>query len=86
MPSLRELQRGFTAAALFGDMGALAEVGVVAGKLEPAARIAVYRNNVLGNYRRALAATYPVRAATGRGRVFRRGDRGFRARASFPAR
>ena len=60
MPSLRELQRGFTAAALFGDMGALAEVGVVAGQLDPAARIAVYRNNVLGNYRRALAATYPV--------------------------
>jgi hypothetical protein len=60
MRSLREVQRGFTAAALFGDTAALAELGIVAGKLGAAARIAVYRNNVLGNYRQALAATYPV--------------------------
>jgi hypothetical protein len=60
MQSLRELQRGFTAAALFGDTAAIAELGVVAGKLDAAAGIAVYRNNVLGNYRRALAATFPV--------------------------
>jgi hypothetical protein len=60
MPSLREVQRGFTAAALFGDTAAIVELGVVACGLDPAARIAVYRNNILGNYRRALAATYPV--------------------------
>jgi hypothetical protein len=60
MRSLREVQRAFTAAALFGDNAALADLGIVAGAPGPAARIAVYRNNVLGNYRHALAATYPV--------------------------
>lgn len=60
MPSLREMQRAFSAAALFGDAAALAELGIVTGGLDAGARIAVYRNNVLGNYRRALAATYPV--------------------------
>lgn len=60
MPSLREVQREFSAAVLFGDTAALASLGIVGGALDPAARIAVYRNNVLGNYRHALAATYPV--------------------------
>jgi len=60
MRSLRELQRGFTAAALFGDTAALSELGIVAGTLDAATRIGVYRNNVFGNYRQALAATYPV--------------------------
>jgi hypothetical protein len=58
--SLREMQRSFAAAALFGDTGALAELAIVAGTLDACTRIAVYRNNVHGNYRRALAATYPV--------------------------
>ncbi len=60
MRSLREMQREFTAVTLFGDTAALVSLGIVAGALDPAARIAVYRNNVLGNYRHALAATYPV--------------------------
>ncbi len=60
MPSLHELQRAFSAAAIFGDPAALASLGVVAGGLKPAVRIALYRSNVLGNFRRALAATYPV--------------------------
>src|SRR5271155_414299 len=60
MPSLRELQRGFAAAALFGDTAALSGLGIEAGGLDAAARIAVYRNNVFGNYRQALAAPYPV--------------------------
>jgi hypothetical protein len=60
MPSLREVQRGFVAATVFGDTGALAGLGIVAGALDPAARIAIYRNNALGNYRKALAGTYPV--------------------------
>lgn len=60
MPSLREVQRGFVAATVFGDTAALAGLGIVAGALDPAARIAIYRNNALGNYRKALAATYPV--------------------------
>src|SRR5271155_624967 len=60
MRSLREVQRGFTAATLFDDAASLAEIGILADGLDPAARIAVYRNNVFGNYRQALAATYPV--------------------------
>lgn len=60
MRSLREMQRSFSAAALFGDAAALAELGIVAGTLDASTRITVYRNNVLGNYRRALGATYPV--------------------------
>src|SRR5438874_11380184 len=60
MPSLREVQRGFVAATVFGDNVALADLGIVAGALDPAARIAIYRNNALSNYRKALAATYPV--------------------------
>jgi len=60
MPSLSELQRGFVAATIFGDSAALAGLGIVAAGLDPATRIGVYRNNVFGNYRQALAATYPV--------------------------
>jgi hypothetical protein len=60
MPSLHELQRAFSAATVFGDPAALASLGVVAGGLKAEARIDVYRRNVLGNYRKALAATYPV--------------------------
>jgi hypothetical protein len=60
MPSLRELQRGFAAAIIFGDRSAMAGLGVMGGALDAGARLAIYRNNVLGNYRKALAATYPV--------------------------
>lgn len=60
MPSLSELQRGFAAATLFGERAALSALGIVAGGLDAAARLAIYRNNVLGNYRKALGATYPV--------------------------
>jgi hypothetical protein len=59
MPSLHELQRAFSA-AIFSDAGAVASLGVVGGRLTPEARIDIYRANVLGNYRRALAATFPV--------------------------
>ena len=60
MQSLHELQRAFCAATLFGNAAALASLDIVGGALRPAERIAIYRNNVLGNYRKALAATYPV--------------------------
>jgi hypothetical protein len=60
MPSLREVQSAFAASVLFGDTAALAALGIVANGLDPAARIGIYRNNVLGNYRKVLAATYPV--------------------------
>jgi len=60
MPSLHDLQRGFCAATLFGDDAALASLGIATGALDARSRIAVYRNNVFGNYRKVLAATYPV--------------------------
>jgi hypothetical protein len=60
MPSLREVQRGFTAATVFGDFAAVAMLGIVGGDLDAVARLGIYRNNVLGNYRKALGATYPV--------------------------
>lgn len=60
MPSLHELQRGFVAATVLGDEASIASLGIVAAELSPIARIDIYRNNVLGNYRKALAATYPV--------------------------
>jgi hypothetical protein len=60
MPSLRELQRRFSAAVMFDDPAAIASIGIVAGDLSPAQRVSVYRNNILGNYRQALGITYPV--------------------------
>ena len=60
MPSLSELQRGFAGATIFGDSAALAGLGIVGDGNAAASRMAIYRNNVLGNYRKALAATYPV--------------------------
>jgi len=60
MPSLSELQRGFAAGTIFDDAAAIAQLGIVSAGIDPASRIAIYRNNVLGNYRKALAATYPV--------------------------
>lgn len=46
MPSLRESQERFAAALL--------------GPANPEPRIGIYRRNVFGNWRSALAATYPV--------------------------
>ncbi len=60
MPSLLELQRGFSAATLFDDPAAIASLPIVGGDLDGKARIGVYRNNVLGNYRKVLSATFPV--------------------------
>jgi hypothetical protein len=60
MRSLSELQRRFAGAIVFGDAGAVAGLGIVGGAIDAASRVAIYRNNVFGNYRRALSATYPV--------------------------
>jgi hypothetical protein len=60
MPSLVEIQRGVDAAMISGDSTALASLGIVAGAIGPAARIDIYRSNVFGNYRKALATTFPV--------------------------
>jgi len=60
MPSLLDLQRNFCAATLFGDESALRTLGIVPGALDAKKRIAIYGNNVFGNYRKVLAATFPV--------------------------
>lgn len=59
MPSLRELQETVAAALLApAPDGALPLV--VADRIAPAERLAVYRNNVRHNYREALRAVYAV--------------------------
>jgi hypothetical protein len=58
MQSLREQQAGFAAAILSST--ALGVPGIRADGISPAARLGFYRTNVLENYRKALAATYPV--------------------------
>jgi hypothetical protein len=60
MRSLSELQRSFAAAVLYGDGEAADALGIAGDGIHAAARIAIYRNNVFANYRKALAATYPV--------------------------
>ena len=60
MPSLVEIQRGVAAATISGGAAALAGLGIVAGTMSAEARVDVYRNNVFGNYRKTLAATFPV--------------------------
>jgi hypothetical protein len=59
MLSLSELQADF-AAALFGGPETVLLSQLVAGRVAPAERLAVYRGSVLGNYRKALSAVYPV--------------------------
>ncbi len=59
MPSLCELQESF-AAALLAAPGEPVPAAILAGRAAPATRFALYRRSVLGNYRRALKAIYPV--------------------------
>lgn len=59
MPSLPELQAAFAAALVEGSDAALL-AHVVADRIAPAERLAVYRNNLRHNFREALRAVYPV--------------------------
>lgn len=59
MPSLPELQAAFAAALVDGSDAALL-AHVVADRIAPAERLAVYRNNLRHNFREALRAVYPV--------------------------
>lgn len=59
MPSLLELQSDFAAAVFGGPEEALLS-GLVADRVAPVERFAVYRGSVLGNYSKALGAVYPV--------------------------
>lgn len=60
MPSLLELQRAFAELAFSGDDTRIEELGIYGGGVAAGARFAVYRRNVHGNYRKALAASFPV--------------------------
>lgn len=59
MPSLRDLQRDFSAAVLGGAAGPAA-TRVLSDRLAPEQRLQVYRNHVRLSLREALAATFPV--------------------------
>lgn len=59
MLALHELQRRFGAALLDGDTSAI-EPCIRGGAIEPAGRIAIYRNNCRENFLATLAASYPV--------------------------
>jgi putative DNA-binding protein len=59
MPSLSELQSDF-AAALFGGPEEALLSQLAADRIPAAERFAAYRGSVLGNYRKALRAVYPV--------------------------
>jgi hypothetical protein len=58
MPSLRELQDAFAASLAGPADGVLAFI--VADRIAPDERLAVYRNNGRHNFREALRAVYPV--------------------------
>jgi len=61
MPSLPELQTAFARAMIERAEDAGIAEWIVSGRgLDAQARIAVYRNNVLSNYRAALREVYPV--------------------------
>lgn len=59
MPSLRELQRDFSAAVLGAATGPAA-TQVLSDRLAPEQRLQVYQNHVRISLREALAATFPV--------------------------
>jgi hypothetical protein len=60
MPSLPELQAAFARAVIDHDEGAVTDWIAAGHGLDASARIAIYRNNVLSNYRNTLREVYPV--------------------------
>lgn len=58
MPRLLDVQRGFRTAVL-ADTAMLPSV-IDGGRVSAAARLGVYRNNVIGNLTRALRLSYPA--------------------------
>lgn len=59
MPTLLELQRAMRA-ALLAEGGIDASLDVIGGALPAAARVSVYRNNVLSNLTNALRLAFPA--------------------------
>jgi hypothetical protein len=60
MPSLPELQAAFARAVIDRDEAHIEEWISATPALDASARIAIYRNNVFGNYRNTLRQVYPV--------------------------
>ena len=60
MPSLPELQAAFARAVIDRDQAHIEEWISATPALDAPARIAIYRNNVFGNYRNTLRQVYPV--------------------------
>jgi hypothetical protein len=60
MPSLPDLQAAFARAVIEHDEDAVADWIAAANGLDAPARIAIYRNNIFGNYRNTLREVYPV--------------------------
>jgi hypothetical protein len=60
MPSLPELQAAFARALIDRDEARVEEWISATLALDASARIAIYRNNVFGNYRNTLRQVYPV--------------------------
>jgi hypothetical protein len=68
MQSLPELQRAFAAALIAGDEQPLQDCIIGASSMHAASALAVYRNNVFSNYRKALRDDYAaVLALVGEG-------------------
>lgn len=59
MPPLLDIQRGFRTAVLTGA-GAPPPSTVIGGRVSAAARLGIYRNNVIGTLTRALRLSYPA--------------------------
>jgi len=60
VPSLSDLQRDFAAALISGENEPMQAHVIGACELDAAAALAVYRNNVFSNYRKALHDDYPA--------------------------
>ncbi len=59
MTDLELVQRDFYRAIAFGHDKAISEA-IVGGRLTPAQRLRIYRNNAYEGFRKSLSATYPV--------------------------
>jgi hypothetical protein len=60
MQSLPELQRSLAAALISRDAQPLSDCIIGACELDAESALAVYRNNIFGNYRNALRDDYPA--------------------------
>jgi hypothetical protein len=84
MPSLLELQQDFMNALFEATDGAIARAIHDDGRIEPALRIAIYRNNLHSGFESALALGFPVLKRLVGDDYFRQTARAFQR--AFPSR